>query len=69
MDQHPADREKPDDDGGACDGPGADADVADGLAFSFVPRDLAIALLGVFFSVVHGPPHHARHFDRHFRRG
>src|SRR6478672_11409693 len=39
MDQHPADRGEADDDGGR-NRPAADTDVADGLPFGFILRDL-----------------------------
>ena len=40
MEQHPADRGKPDDDDGGRDRPAADADIADGLPLGFVLRAL-----------------------------
>src|ERR1700726_3741027 len=54
VDQHPADGGKPDDDGSG-NRPTADADVADGLPFGFILRDLAISCLGVLVLIAHRP--------------
>jgi hypothetical protein len=55
MDQHPADRGQPDDDGDR-DRPGADADVTDGLPVGFILRDLAIPCLVISIRIAHGLP-------------
>src|ERR1700719_3505417 len=54
MEQHPADRGKPDHDRGR-DRPSADADGADGLPRAFVLGDLAVAQFVFLVRVVHRP--------------
>jgi hypothetical protein len=54
MDQHPTDGGEADDDGGR-NRPATDADVADGLPFGFILRDLAISCLGVLVTIAHRP--------------
>jgi len=51
-DQHPANGRQSDEDGDR-DRPGADADIAGGLPFGFVLRDLAISYLVVVLRLVH----------------
>src|SRR5437879_4467912 len=55
VDQHPGDGGETDDHGGR-DRPDADAGVADGLPFGFIPGDFAIARLVVFVRLAHRLP-------------